>query len=244
MIEFQSILEGLHNLPPYTDTHPERIAVRQREKEVLRGRLLRLVEETPFVRRGDRAGGGARQRPAGQPSSFDELHGLLEAQPYRLASWRTAVDEINYRRFFDVNELAGVRVEHEVVFEATHQLIGRWLREGHVHALRLDHPDGLFDPEAYFRRLQQLARDETGQDAPLYVVAEKILSGRERLRDDWQVHGTTGYDFLNEINGLFLDPTGVRRLRRLHARTTGLREPHRGDRLRRQEADHEHGDVE
>ena len=98
----------------------------------------------------------------GQPSSYDELHGLLEAQPYRLASWRTAVDEINYRRFFDVNDLAGVRVEHEIVFEATHKLIGRWLREGQVHALRLDHPDGLFDPEAYFRRLQQLARDETG----------------------------------------------------------------------------------
>ena len=124
-----------------------------------------------------------------------------------------------------MNELAGVRVEHEAVFEATHQLIGRWLREGLVHALRLDHPDGLFDPEAYFSRLQQLARERTGQDAPLYVVAEKILSGRERLRDDWQVHGTTGYDFLNEINGLFLDPSGVRRLRRLHARTTGLREP-------------------
>ena len=225
VIEFQSILEGLHNLPPYTDTHPERIAVRQREKEVLRGRLLRLVEETPFVVEAIvQAVAHVNGRP-GQPSSFDELHGLLEAQPYRLASWRTAVDEINYRRFFDVNELAGVRVEHEVVFEATHKLIGRWLREGQVHALRLDHPDGLFDPEAYFRRLQQLARDETGQDAPLYVVAEKILSGRERLRDDWQVHGTTGYGFLNEINGLFLDPTGVKRLRRLHARTTGLREP-------------------
>jgi (1->4)-alpha-D-glucan 1-alpha-D-glucosylmutase len=225
VIEFQSILEGLHNLPPYTDTHPDRIAIRQREKEVLRGRLLRLTEETPFVVDAIvRAVAHVNGHP-GQPSSYDELHGLLEAQPYRLASWRTAVDEINYRRFFDVNDLAGVRVEHEAVFDATHKLIGRWLREGQVHALRIDHPDGLFDPEAYCRRLQQLAREETGRDEPLYVVAEKILSGRERLRDEWQVHGTTGYNFLTEINGLFLDPTGVRRLRRLHARTTGEREP-------------------
>jgi (1->4)-alpha-D-glucan 1-alpha-D-glucosylmutase len=225
LIELLSIMEGLHNLPPYTDTHPERIAVRQREKEVLRGRLLRLVEETPVV---VDAIGAAVQHvngTPGQPASFDELHGLLEAQPYRLASWRTAVDEINYRRFFDVNELAGVRVEHEAVFQATHALIARWLGDGLVHALRLDHPDGLFDPAAYFTRLQQLAREVTGQDAPLYVVAEKILSGDEQLRPDWEVHGTTGYGFLNEINGLFLDPGGIRRLRRLDGRITGSREP-------------------
>ena len=225
VIELLSIMEGLHNLPPYTDTHPERIAVRQREKEVLRGRLLRLVEETPLVV--EAIGSAVRQvnGTPGQPSSFDELHGLLEAQPYRLASWRTAVDEINYRRFFDVNELAGVRVEHEAVFQATHALIGRWLADGLVHALRLDHPDGLFDPVAYFSRLQQLARDVTGRDAPLYVVAEKILTDREQLRPDWEVHGTTGYEFLNEVNGLFLDPAGVRSLRRLYARVTGMREP-------------------
>ena len=225
VIEFQSILEGLQNLPPYTDTHPERIAVRQREKEVLSGRLLRLIDESPFVVEAIAHAVRQVNGQAGEAASFDEMHALLEAQPYRLASWRTAVDEINYRRFFDVNELAGVRVEHEVVFEATHQLIGRWLRDGQVHALRLDHPDGLFDPEAYFARLQQLARTETGRDAPIYVVAEKILAADERLRDDWQVHGTTGYGFLNEINGLFIDPPGLRRLRRLHARTTGAREP-------------------
>jgi (1->4)-alpha-D-glucan 1-alpha-D-glucosylmutase len=225
VIEFQSILEGLHNLPPYTDTHPERIIVRQREKEVLRGRLLRLADDTPLVIEAMTHAVGHINGRAGEPNSFDELHALLEAQPYRLASWRTAVDEINYRRFFDVNELAGVRVEHEAVFDATHQLIGTWLRDGHVHALRLDHPDGLFDPEAYFARLQQFARKETGREAPLYVVAEKILEHGERLRDDWQVHGTTGYAFLNEINGLFIDPAGLRRLRRVHARVTGAREP-------------------
>ncbi len=225
VLEFQSILEGLHNLPPYTDTDPERIVVRQREKEVLRNRLLRLVGDTPAVAEAIGDAVAHVNGRAGEPASFDQLHGLLEAQPYRLASWRTAVDEINYRRFFDVNELAGVRVEHEAVFEATHALIGRWLRDGLVHALRLDHPDGLFDPEAYFSRLQQLAREQTGRDEPLYVVAEKILAGGEHLRDDWQVHGTTGYAFLNEVNGLFLDPGGLGRLRRLHARTTGEHEP-------------------
>ena len=224
VIELLSIMEGLHNLPPYTDTHPERIAVRQREKEVLRGRLLRLVEETPFVEEAIGRAVAHVNGTAGDPNSFDELHGLLEAQPYRLASWRTAVDEINYRRFFDVNELAGVRVELEAVFQATHALVARWLAEGLVHSLRIDHPDGLFDPAEYFARLQQLARDSTGQEAPIHVVAEKILSGDEQLRNDWQVHGTSGYGFLNEVNGLFLDAAGMRRLKRFYARVTGQRD--------------------
>lgn len=225
LIEFLSILEGLTNLPPYTDTRPDRIAIRQREKEVLRGRLLRLVDETPAVLDAILEAVRYVNGTPGVPSSFDELHGLLEAQPYRLASWRTAMDEINYRRFFDVNELAGVRVEREVVFLATHALVAQWLREGIVHGLRLDHPDGLFDPDAYFVRLQQLAREATGSEAPLYVVAEKILSGDEQLRREWQVHGTSGYGFLNEINGLFLDPAGMRSLRRLYVRVSGQREP-------------------
>lgn len=225
VIEFLSIMEGLHNLPPYTDTHPERIAVRQREKEVLRARLERLIEETPDVLDAIRTALASVNGTPGDPASFDELHALLEAQPYRLASWRTAVDEINYRRFFDVNELAGVRVEHEQVFQETHALVARWLSDGMVHGLRLDHPDGLFDPEAYFTRLQQLAHESTGRDEPVYVVAEKILSGDEQLRPDWQLHGTTGYGSLNEINGLFLDPAGIRALKRTYSRITGIREP-------------------
>ncbi len=244
LIEFLSILEGLRNLPPYTDTHPDRIAIRMREKEVLRGRLLRLVVETPIVVDAIAVAVRHVNGTSGEPDSFDELHALLEAQPYRLASWRTAVDEINYRRFFDVNDLAGVCVEHEAVFEATHALVARWLREGIVHALRLDHPDGLFDPPAYFERLQQLARDGDRHDAPLYVVAEKILSGGERLRPDWQVHGTTGYEFLSEVNGLFLDPAGLRQLQRLYMRVTQQTGAAGRARLRGEAAHHEHGDVE
>lgn len=225
VLEFLSIIEGLSNLPPYTDTQSDRIATRAREKEVLRGRLARLVADTPVVL--DAIEGALRHvngRP-GHPESFDDLHMLLEAQPYRLASWRTAVDEINYRRFFDVNDLAAVCVEHDDVFDATHVLVERWLREGIVHGLRVDHPDGLLDPPAYFERLQALARIATARTAPIYTVAEKILSNGERLRPDWEVHGTTGYAFLSDVNGLFLDPAGMRQLQRLHARVTGLRDP-------------------
>jgi (1->4)-alpha-D-glucan 1-alpha-D-glucosylmutase len=224
VIELLSVLTGLSNLPPYTDRSPESIETREREKEVLRLRLLRLVTEAPLVAQAiDQAVREANGRP-GDPGSFDDLHALLEAQPYRLASWRTAVDEINYRRFFDINDLAGVRVENEVVFEATHALIGQWLAAGWLEGLRVDHPDGLFDPAGYFKRLQELSQAVTGQQAPLYVVAEKILSPGEPLRSDWQVEGTTGYSFLNDINGLFVEPAGLRALRRLHTRMTGERD--------------------
>ena len=150
----------------------------------------------------------------GQPRTFDALHELLEAQAYRLAYWRTAAHEINYRRFFDINTLAGLRVEDPVVFDAIHKRLARLLEEGRVTGVRIDHPDGLFDPEKYFEMLQALA-------GPVYVVAEKILSGRERLPRGWAVHGTTGYDFLNQVNGLFVDTSNARRMRRTYAKLTG-----------------------
>ena len=163
LVEFLSILTGLANLPPYTDTSAESIAIREREKGVLRQRLLRLVEEAPRVAEAIHLAVTAANGIPGRPDSFDTLHGLLEAQPYRLASWRTAMDEINYRRFFDINELAGVRVEEERVFVATHALIGEWIRAGWITGLRVDHPDGLFDPAGYFARLLQLTRDVSGR---------------------------------------------------------------------------------
>jgi (1->4)-alpha-D-glucan 1-alpha-D-glucosylmutase len=150
----------------------------------------------------------------GQPRSFDELHELLETQAYRLAYWRTAAHEINYRRFFDINTLAGLRVEDPAVFDAIHPLLARLLREGRVTGVRIDHPDGLFDPAKYFAMLQQLA-------GGVYVVAEKILSGGERLPHGWAVHGTTGYNFLHQVNGLFVDPANARRMRRVYAKLTG-----------------------
>ena len=162
----------------------------------------------------------------GQPRSFDALHELLEQQPYRLANWRTASHEINYRRFFDVNTLAGLRVEDPSVFESIHQLLARLLREERVTGVRIDHPDGLFDPAKYFEMLQDVAagawdRQRAPGSRPLYVVAEKILSGRERLPGGWAVYGTTGYNFLNQVNGLFVEPANAKRMRRTYAKLTG-----------------------
>jgi (1->4)-alpha-D-glucan 1-alpha-D-glucosylmutase len=162
----------------------------------------------------------------GDPRSFDRLHEVLEAQAYRLAYWRSAAHEINYRRFFDVNTLAGLRVEDERVFEAIHGLLATMLREGQLHGVRVDHPDGLFDPARYFDMLQDLAAMAWGIERrhgsrALYVVAEKILSGRETLPGNWCVHGTTGYNFLNQLNGLFAHPGHARRMRRAYAKLTG-----------------------
>ncbi len=146
---------------------------------------------------------------AGESSSFDQLHNLIKAQAYRLAFWRVASDEINYRRFFDINDLAGLRMENDEVFDATHQLVLRLIQEGKLDGLRLDHPDGLYDPEAYFCKLvEQCSR--TGH-AP-YLVVEKILAVRENLRGNWPVQGTTGYEFTNLLNGLFVATSAAERM--------------------------------
>lgn len=224
--EFLSISSSLQNMPAYTETDPVKIAERQREKEVARARLVRLVQEAPEVREAIDAAIAVFNGRPGDPSSFDALHELLEAQAYRLAYWRAASHEINYRRFFDINTLAGLRVEDPEVFDATHRLLEELIRAGDVHAVRVDHPDGLFDPARYFAMLQDLAAnawnlERSERERPLYVLAEKILSARERMPAEWGVHGTTGYNFLNDVNGLFVDGTQARRLRRIYAKLTG-----------------------
>ncbi|MGH7857602.1 MAG: malto-oligosyltrehalose synthase, partial [Candidatus Binatia bacterium] len=216
--EFLSIATELQNLPAYTESLAERIAERQREKEVARERLQRLVDSESAVREHLERCIRTFNGTPGDPASFDCLHDLLEAQAYRLAYWRTAFHEINYRRFFDINDLAGLRMEEPDVFEATHGLVLRLVREGKITGLRLDHLDGLFDPLAYLRRL----RESVG---PLYVIAEKILSSGERLPDDWPIEGTSGYEFLNELAGVLVDPTGAKPLRRLYATFTGRTAP-------------------
>ncbi len=223
--EFLSILSSLENTPPYTESQPDRVAERQREKEVARGRLARLALESPEVTRHIDAAIGLFNGVPGDAQSFDVLHDLLEAQAYRLAYWRTASHEINYRRFFDVNTLAGLRVEVPEVFETTHALLGELIHEGRVTGVRVDHADGLFDPEKYFDDLQSLAARVMGhlsaESPPLYVVAEKILSTRERLPTRWKVHGTTGYNYLNDLNGIFIDTAQARRMRRIYGKLTG-----------------------
>jgi (1->4)-alpha-D-glucan 1-alpha-D-glucosylmutase len=238
--EYQSILTAVRNLPPRTDTSPESIAERQREKEVIKRRLAALTDSCAEVREHLLAIVALFNGKPGDPPSFDLLDELLDDQPYRLSSWRVASDEINYRRFFDINELAALRTERSDVFLATHKLIFQLLRERKLNGLRIDHPDGLFDPRQYLRRLQRhyllelarqiyqsrpeyqsidwnelegrlLARINSGAlpDRSLYVVVEKILGGNEALPSDWPVHGTTGYDFLNVLGGLFVDAAGA-----------------------------------
>jgi (1->4)-alpha-D-glucan 1-alpha-D-glucosylmutase len=146
-------------------------------------------------------------------ASVDVLHEVLEAQHYRLAYWRTAGHDLDYRRFFDVTDLAGIRVEDPAVFERTHALIGAWAAAAELDGIRVDHPDGLRDPEQYLERLRALAPDA-------WLVVEKILEPDEDL-PAWPVDGTTGYDALRDIGGLFVDPDGVRPLAELAAELTG-----------------------
>ncbi len=218
--ELLAILRALDDLPAIVETDPDRIAQRQHEKEACRVRLARLIARSPAIAAHVEASVEAANGRPGQPASFDALHALLEVEGYRLAYWRTAFHEINYRRFFDVNALIGLRVEEPAVFAATHALLGELVRRGMITGVRVDHLDGLFDPRGYLERL----REALGGGGPLYTVAEKILVPGEALPSDWALEGTTGYDFLNDVAGLFVDGRNVRAMRRTWERFTGRRE--------------------
>jgi len=190
----------------------------------LKADLAALAEADDAARAALEAATAAFAGTPGRPQTFLDLHRLLERQCYRLAYWRTATDEINFRRFFDINDLAGLRVEDEEVFERLHSLVLRLIGEGRVTGLRLDHVDGLADPAGYAGRLQRAAGAALGvgaADRPLYLLAEKILAPFERLPEGWAVHGSTGYDFMADVLGLFLDPAGERPLTRTYTRLTG-----------------------
>src|SRR6185436_18687651 len=133
------------------------------------------------------------------------LHALLERQNYRLAFWRVAADDINYRRFFDVNDLAALRMENGEVFDATHGLLLELIAQGKLDGVRIDHPDGLFDPAEYFAKLQARAGASASDPRRLYLLVEKITAAFEQLPESWPVHGTTGYNFAVLANGLFVD---------------------------------------
>ncbi|CAG4907850.1 malto-oligosyltrehalose synthase [Paraburkholderia saeva] len=156
---------------------------------------------------------------ANAPVTRERLHRLLERQHYRLAWWRTAADEVNWRRFFDISTLAGVRVERPEVFDAVHALIFRLYAEGIVDGVRIDHVDGLAEPREYCQRLRQRL-NELREGNP-YCVVEKILARGEPLRDDWPVDGTTGYDFMNDVGALLHDPRGAEPLAATWAELTG-----------------------
>ncbi|PYL94210.1 MAG: malto-oligosyltrehalose synthase, partial [Verrucomicrobia bacterium] len=224
--EFQSILTALEYLPRRTETDPEKIAERAREKEIVKRRLERRCQEAPQVQRAiEKALAQINGRP-GDPRSFDRLDELLNAQSYRLAFWRVAAEEINYRRFFDVNDLAAIRMELPEVFDAAHQLVVDLVRSGAVTGLRIDHPDGLYLPKEYLEALQRRCAKVLGiplpkDDRAVYMIAEKILSGAEKLRSDWPLHGTTGYDFANQVAGVFVDTSAEAEMTRTFHRFIG-----------------------
>src|SRR6201981_920631 len=202
--ELQSILTALEYLPKRTETDPKRMTERVREKEIIKRRLERLCAEAPQVQQAVEKALAHINGKAGDARSFDTLDELLNAQSYRLAFWRVAAEEINYRRFFDVNDLAAIRVELPKVFDAIHRLILDLVSKGAVTGLRIDHPDGLYSPREYFEKLQQRCAKALEIGLPqdgraIYILAEKILTGSETLRKNWLVHGTTGYDFANQV---------------------------------------------
>ena len=161
---------------------------------------------------------GFAGRP-GEPETWSRLDALIQGQHWRAASFRVASDDINYRRFFNINDLAGVRMEEPEVFEHAHRLVFRLIADGVLDGLRLDHVDGLFDPKAYFLNLREKA------PRPFYLVVEKILAPHERLREDWAVDGTTGYEFANLLTGLMVDPEGEAALDEAYAGFAGKMEP-------------------
>ncbi|MGH9074376.1 MAG: malto-oligosyltrehalose synthase, partial [Acidimicrobiales bacterium] len=210
--ELESIAAALGNLPPSWATDRESVRARHRDKEVLRARLAELCADEPAV------AAAVDAELAAVNADPEALDALLERQNYRLAYWRAAGQEVDYRRFFDIDSLVGVRIEDEAVFQDSHALVLSWLHDGVVDGLRIDHIDGLRDPEGYLHRLRTAAGDA-------WIVVEKVLEPGERLRDTWPVAGTTGYDFCALVGGLFVDPAGEAPLTELWERLSGSAEP-------------------
>ena len=224
--ELKSLIAWFTTIPSDADTGIERLRARQGQIEAGRARLLALLDQAPHVRAFVEDNVRRFNGAAGDPPSFDLLDGLLAEQAYRVAYWRVAGEEINYRRFFDINELAAIRMEVPAVFDEAHALVFRLVGEGSVTGLRVDHPDGLYAPAEYFQRLQAgCARALGGAAGDFYVVAEKILAPGEHLPDGWATAGTTGYEFLNLVNGIFVDRSQARAMEQVYARLIRLRPP-------------------
>jgi (1->4)-alpha-D-glucan 1-alpha-D-glucosylmutase len=227
LVQLKSLISWITTIPPRTETDPDRVAAGRREVEIGRARLASLLEASPAVREFVEDNVRTFNGTPGEPHTFDLLDELLADQAYRLAYWRVAGEEINYRRFFDINELAALRVEVPEVFADTHRLVFQLVGEGLVTGLRVDHPDGLYAPAEYFARLQRgcaraLGREEAGD---FYVVAEKILAPGEHLPEGWATAGTTGYEFLNLVNGVFVDRAQARAMEQVYARLIKVRPP-------------------
>lgn len=251
--ELMSIITALRHLPSITEQNRELIAERYREKEVVKRRLWNLYQNSSVIREFIEGNVAAFNGTKGDHGSFDLLDALLREQVYRISHWRVATEEINYRRFFDINSLGAIRMEDPAVFEETHRLVFSLVADGRISGLRIDHADGLRDPEDYLRRLQEACfirmyggsqeapqgeENEAGDaDAaaaarekyarilesnpsykPFFILGEKILLKSEKLPETWPVFSTTGYDFANQVNGVFVDTANARVFETLYTR--------------------------
>ncbi|RRA47344.1 malto-oligosyltrehalose synthase [Acidipila sp. EB88] len=243
---FRRLLDELSDLPVHESTAEGAVHKRRERLKALKPQLTQALNDKlvqPCLAKAAEAINGKE----GDPRSFDALHALLEQQPYRLAFWRTSSEQINYRRFFDVNDLVGLRMEYPEVFAKTHLLIRKMLANGDVTGLRIDHCDGMFNPHVYLEQLQMLfvaakckgpvmveaegtpngiersvvdalkGRDWTEAKLPLYCVVEKILEPGEILPHTWAVQGTSGYDFVHFANQFFIQPRNKQRFDDIYA---------------------------
>ncbi len=216
--ELRNLTSALRHLPARDDASIERKHERERDITTYKKQLSRLCTGREGIGHAVQNAANAINGTPGEPASFERLHALLEQQAYRLASWRVAADEINYRRFFDINDLAALRMEDALVL--------RLCAEGKVDGLRIDHPDGLYDPEQYFNRLQQRYAQLAGVDVvpgsdgrpprPLYVVIEKIAASHEKIPESWAVYGTSGYRFATVVNNVLVDCTAGAETERIY----------------------------
>jgi len=210
--ELLSISHTLDSLPESSPARPADITWRATEKEVSKRRLAHLVAQAPEVAAALAQTLEEFHGRKGEPASFDALDNLLCAQVYRLSYWRVAAEEINYRRFFDVNTLAAIRIEVPEVFAASHELVFKLIEQGDLTGIRIDHIDGLWDPQAYLEAL----REHTSA-RPVYLIVEKILAAHEWLPAHWPVDGTTGYEFACDATGLLMDASTEQKFTALYA---------------------------
>lgn len=271
LLDLESIITALKHLPSYTEKDRQRQHERDREKESIKKRLMELHRRSEAIREFIGQNLRAFNGEKGKPRSFDLLDKLISEQVYRLSFWRVATEEINYRRFFDINDLAAIKMEYPDVFRETHRLVMRLIREGMVTGLRVDHPDGLYNPLEYFQWLQRscFVQLRTGHlekvkkdippdvieslqedipflnekdsmraeirkiyDAilssdpsykPFYIVGEKILIRDERMPEEWPIFSTTGYVFLNAVNGIFIKAEHAKAMDDIYSRFTRMR---------------------
>ncbi len=248
LLELQSVITAVSNLPDRYELATDKVEERYREKEIIKRRIAALNENSEAFRRALEKTVHAFNGTEGSPESFEMLDRLLGSQLYRLAFWQVATEEINYRRFFDINDLAAVRNERPTTFDQSHALVLRHIAEGRITGLRVDHPDGLYDPDSYFSRLQKycfihMVLGRAGETAPsretiealselyeaekenspsiidsFYIIGEKILVGSERIPRHWPISGTTGYSFMNSAGGLFVDTMNLKSFTEVYQR--------------------------